>query len=268
MIYGIDVSHYQGEIDWKKVAYSGKKFAILKCMYENSHNPDEYFVKNYNGCIQNGIEVGVYIYHARKSFDNVVGEAKDVLKILSGRKLSYGIWHDLEDKNIRAKGKQAINSFVESQDAIFKQAGYTTGIYCNKDWYYNVLDSNYLKKKYLFWVARYPSLDNGTVKESLSPRAYAACWQYSSKGSVPGIKGNVDMDIDYEHVAQTVCSPLQDNLKCDIREITTAHLNARLEPSNGLVMSTYEKGDKVHVVEEKNGWCRVEAWVSAQYLKK
>ena len=268
MRYGIDVSHWQGNIDWSKVKASGKQFAILKCMYESSFRPDETFEKNYEGCVKNGIDVGIYLYHARKSFENPTLEANSALNILKGRNLPYGIWLDLEDKNIRGKSKSEMNKFIQTEASIFKAKGYNVGIYCNKDWYYNVLDSSTLKKTYHFWVARYPSQDNGTVQESLSPKSYASGWQYSSKGRVNGISGNVDLDIDYGNMAVTLSGGSGATLKGDIRIVTADHLNARLDPNNGAILSTYEKGDKVYVVEEKNGWCKVQSWVSSGHLKK
>lgn len=265
MIYGVDVSHYQGNIDWKKVADSGKKFAILKCMYENSHKVDEYFEKNYEGCIKNGLGVGIYIYHARKSIEKPNVEAEDILKILKNRTLNYGIWHDLEDKNIRSKGKSYFTNFLKLQDEYFSK--YQTGIYCNVDWYKNVLDSKELSKKYKFWIARYPSQDKGIVVESLSPKSYSQGWQYSSKGKVPGINGNVDLDIDFGTLAVTASDAAGSTLGKDIRIVTASHLNARVEPSTGAVLHVLDKGDKVNVVETKGNWCKIEAWVSSAFLK-
>ena len=87
---GIDVSHYQAEIDWKKVADQNKKFAILKCQYEaKSHRKDEYFERNYSGCKENNIAVGVYIYIARQSMHDPVVDAESLLNHLNGRPLEY-----------------------------------------------------------------------------------------------------------------------------------------------------------------------------------
>ena len=111
--YGIDVSHHQGKIDWSKVARSGitsagnlpANFAILKCIYEaQSHRPDERFEDNYRGCIDNAINVGIYVYHASASLADPVAEAEALVRTLNGRKLHLGIWHDLEDKSLRIAG--------------------------------------------------------------------------------------------------------------------------------------------------------------------
>ncbi|MBR0342573.1 MAG: hypothetical protein IJH64_10115 [Oscillospiraceae bacterium] len=200
-VFGIDVSHYQLDIDWQKVRADGKKFAILKCQYEaQSHRKDEYFEANYSGCAKNDIMRGVYIFIGSKSIADPVHDALCLLKHLNGRKLEYGIWLDLEADALRKVGKAKITWLVHVYANIFQAAGYYVGIYCNKDWYYNVLDGKGLSRDYDFWIARYPSADKGNYNfsSSLKPRGYAVAWQYSSKGRVPGIKGNVDMDVDFD----------------------------------------------------------------------
>lgn len=198
---GIDVSHYQGEIDWKKVADQNKKFAILKCQYEaKSHRKDEYFERNYSGCKENNIAVGVYIYIARQSMHDPVADAESLLNHLKGRPLEYGIWLDLEDASLAEKGKLYIRDLVYQYANIFKRAGYYVGIYCNRYWYLNLMHDD-LKRDFEFWIARYPSNDTGSYNpnSSLKPSTgMAVAWQYSSKGKVAGINGNVDLDVDYD----------------------------------------------------------------------
>lgn len=198
---GIDVSHYQGLINWSLVKDDGKKFAILKCQYEaKSHRKDEQFDNNYNGCGYYGIARGVYIYIARSSMADIEGDARSLLRHLDGRKLEYGIWLDLEDSSLRAKGKAYIRELVYKYAQIFKNAGYFVGIYCNRDWYINLIHDD-LKRDFDFWIARYPKLDAGIYYPSsfLKPDpSIAVAWQYSSKGHVKGIEGNVDLDVDYD----------------------------------------------------------------------
>lgn len=197
-IYGIDVSHHQGKINWRKVKQDGIEFAILKAMYESSQKPDEYFEANYAGCFDNSIKKGAYIFIGAKSIANPVQDAQAFLKALNGKKLEYGIWIDAEGANVRAIGRDRITKLIDAESAVFKAAGYNkVGIYTNVDWFNHVLDVDYLKTRYPFWVARYPKNDNGNLVSSISPKAYATAWQYSSKGQVNGITGNVDMDVDY-----------------------------------------------------------------------
>ena len=201
MSYGIDVSTYQGKIDWTKVKSSRYgSFALLK-ITKKDNTVESAFERNYKGATDAGIPVGGYRYVYAKTIDAAKNEAHAVVKVLNGRKLPVRIWLDMEDASIKNIGKAQLTNIIEAEAAIFKAAGIEVGIYCNKDWYYNILDYKNLKEKYPFWIARYPSGDNGTLKESLSPKEYADMWQYSSKGKVPGITGNVDLNIMYNEAA-------------------------------------------------------------------
>ena len=206
-VLGIDVSHYQKDIDWKKVRDDGKQFAILKCMYEaKSHRKDEYFEENYRQCGIYGLSRGVYIFIASSSIADPEGDAKALMKHLADRPLEYGIWLDYEADILRKQGKAKIEEMTYIYANLFRSAGYFTGIYCNKDWYDNVI-SDKLKNDFDFWIARYPKNDHGeycpTSKLRPSYRT-AVAWQYSSKGKVDGINGNVDLDVDYDGVVNLI----------------------------------------------------------------
>lgn len=202
-IQGIDVSHYQLDINWQRVANAGKKFAIMKVMYEGrSHAMDETFNYNYEKAGVNDISRGAYIFIASRSMEDPEGDIDCFLKHLNGRKLEYGIWLDLEADVVRKRGKAYINNLANHYAERFKKAGYYCGIYCNRDWYLNTI-SEELKAKYDFWIARYPKNDHGEYNpnSSLKPSSkMAVAWQYSSKGRVPGIKTDVDLDVDYDGV--------------------------------------------------------------------
>lgn len=206
-VLGIDVSHHQGQIDWKQVAAEGKKFAILKCQYEaQSHRKDEYFEANYEGAGENGLARGVYIYIARASMADPRADAEALLKHLNGRKLEYGIWLDLEDKTVDVKGKAYIRDLTYQYADTFIKAGYYVGIYCNRDWYIRLIHDD-LKRDFDFWIARYPRNDTGAYNKtsSLKPSdRIAVAWQYSSKGNVAGIKTRCDLDVDYDGVVSLI----------------------------------------------------------------
>lgn len=190
---GIDVSSYQGNPDWAKVSNSGVKFAILRIHQKSG--VDTSFEHNYKGCKSNGILIGGYKYSYALTPAQAIDEAEDVLSVLCGRGLDFPVFYDLEWKQQRRLGKQAIENIAVSFLTRIKKAGYKVGIYCNLDWYNNVLTD--ALKQYDCWIARYPASDNGSVQERLRPNAGVG-WQYSSKGKVPGISGNVDMDVFYK----------------------------------------------------------------------
>ena len=192
-IKGIDVSSYQGKPDWTKVAKAGYKFAILRIHQKSGI--DSSFEYNYKNCRTNGLLIGGYKYSYALTPAQAIDEAEDVIAALNGRGLDFPVFYDLEWSNQRKLGKQAIENIAVAFLTRIKKAGYKVGIYCNLDWYNNVLSD--VLKQYDCWIARYPASDNGSVQERLRPNVGVG-WQYSSKGKVSGINGNVDMDVFYK----------------------------------------------------------------------
>lgn len=190
---GIDVSSNQGKPDWAKVAKAGIKFAILR-VHQRS-GIDSSFEYNYKGCKSNGILIGGYKYSYALTPAQAIDEAEDVIAALNGRGLDFPVFYDLEWSNQRKLGKQAVENIAVAFLTRMKKAGYKVGVYCNLDWYNNVLTD--ALRKYDCWIARYPANDNGTAQTRLKPFVGVG-WQYSSKGKVSGISGNVDMDVFYK----------------------------------------------------------------------
>lgn len=198
-IKGIDVSSKQGKPDWTKVSNSGIKFAILRIHQKSGI--DTSFEHNYKGCKSNGILIGGYKYSYALTPAQAIDEAEDVLSVLCGRGLDFPVFYDLEWAQQRSFGKQAIENIAVAFLTRIKKAGYKVGIYCNLDWYNSVLSD--ALKQYDCWIARYPASDNGSVQERLRPNVGVG-WQYSSKGKVSGISGNVDMDVFYKDYRGTM----------------------------------------------------------------
>lgn len=187
---GIDVSAYQGKPDWPAVRAAGIEMAIIRAA--NRKGKDASFEHNYTGCAVAGIRRGVYRYSYAKTVDEAVKEAMEVVQIINGRKLEMGVWLDLEWNEQRALGRKAITAIAKAWIQTIQAAGYACGIYCNLDWHRNVLDTDALQVPY--WIARYPNKDSGKINESLKPNRGECAWQYSSKGRITGIAGNVDLD--------------------------------------------------------------------------
>ena len=193
-IRGMDVSAWQGNIDWKTVADYGMDFVMLR-ITEAGNVIDKYFERNYTECQKYNIPVGVYKYSYAMTIAEIQNEARKVVEVLNGRKLQFPVWLDLEWNNQRALGAEQVHKLAEAFEKIITAAGYQFGIYCNVDWYLNVICSHL--KKYDFWIARYPAADNGTLQERLRP-GFGVGWQYSSKAKIPGIPGTVDRNVFYK----------------------------------------------------------------------
>ena len=204
-IKGIDVSSYQGEIDWKTVDDYGMGFAILR-ITEKGNARDSQFENNYAGCIQHGIPVGVYKYSYALTVAEIQQEAEKVVDVLDGRPLDFPVWLDLEWSEQRALSESALTTLIKTFWSVITAAGYKFGIYCNMDWYDNVIPDA-LKDKYDFWIARYPANDDGWLQERLRP-SVGVGWQYSSKAKIPGINGNVDRDVFYKDYSEKEDEPM------------------------------------------------------------
>ena len=192
---GIDVSKYQGNIDWGAVAASGINFAIIRVGYRGSSSgalvQDPNFKKNISGATKAGIKVGLYFFTQAVNEAEAVEEASMAMSLASGYKVTYPIFIDTESaSNGRANGlsKSTRTAVVKAFCHTVRNGGYKAGVYASKSWYANQLNASALNG-YCIWVAQYNSSCTYSGKYDM--------WQYSSKGSVSGIKGNVDMNISY-----------------------------------------------------------------------
>lgn len=193
-IKGIDVSANQGNINWKAVANYGMGFAILR-ITEKGNVIDPTFERNYKGCIENKIPVGVYKYSYATSIEQIKTEASIVIKTLNKRKLDYPVFLDIEDKCQRNISKSVMMQMINAFMAIIVKAGYKFGIYCGESWYNTYLPDG--AKKYDCWIAHYPDPDDGTMQTRVKPGTGIG-WQYSSKATIPGIPTKVDRSIFYK----------------------------------------------------------------------
>lgn len=185
----MDVSHHQGTIDWEKVKESGfVDGVIIRVGFgrDRAKQDDREFKRNITECIRLNIPFGAYIYSYAKTKDDARSEAAHVRRLLDPylQKMSYPVYYDLEQKGIE---KNAVRNAIIFGH-ILENAGYWVGIYANQYWW-----NKYLKNdldRFTKWVARYSS-----KPPTVSVRY--AMWQYTSKASIPGVNGNVDMSFCY-----------------------------------------------------------------------
>lgn len=201
-IKGIDVSRWNGKIDWKTVADYGMGFAILR-ITEKGNIVDSTFEQNYKGCIENKIPVGVYKYSYATTVTEIQTEANVVVKTMNKRKLDYPVFLDIEDKCQENLSDILMMKMIEAFRTIIIKSGYKFGIYCSYSWYQNKLPDD--AKKYDCWVARYPNNDTGELQERLRVPASTGVigWQYSSKSTIYGIPTKVDRSVFYKNYSKS-----------------------------------------------------------------
>lgn len=200
-IKGIDVSQWQGTIDWKKVAGDGIKFVIIRAGFGNSiAQKDPTLDYNLKNAKTAGLKIGVYWFSYAKSVADAKKEADVCVKALNGTKLDYPVFFDWEDDSLRYckqngvyPNKAMVTEFALAFMQRIEELGYKAGLYSNPNYLNLYFDRNSLKK-YPLWIAAW-----GSTK----PTAYGDVdfWQYSESGRVNGIVGNVDMNWSYTDFA-------------------------------------------------------------------
>ncbi|MBS7020590.1 MAG: glycoside hydrolase family 25 protein [Firmicutes bacterium] len=185
---GIDVSSYQGVINWEEVK-DQIDFAIIRCGYgaNRTTQDDVYFKRNADECTRLGIPFGVYLYSYADTIEWSNSEVEHVLRLVEGYQMEYPIYYDIEDKVQANLSNEALTNIVVNFCEKLENRGYYVGVYANFNWWNTKLNASTLDQ-YAKWVARY---------NQVLGYDGAGMWQYTSSGSIRGINGNVDMDICY-----------------------------------------------------------------------
>ena len=193
-ILGIDVSTWNGNIDWNKVKNSGVSYVIIRTGFRGSTQgalvEDNRFKQNIKGATNAGLKVGVYFFSQAINEVEAVEEASMVLSQVKGYKLTYPVFIDVEpsggraDKLSSGDRTKVINAFCQT----IQNGGLRAGIYANKTWLSQKMNISALSG-YKIWLAQY----NSTVTYS----GRYDIWQYSDKGTIPGIPEKVDLNLSY-----------------------------------------------------------------------
>ena len=189
--FGIDVSKWQGNIDWSQ-ASSAVSFAIIRCGFRGSSGNiavDPKFAQNIQGAKANGVRVGVYFYSIAMNEAQAVEEASLAIQQVSQYGgVSLPIYIDMEDSRQLSLSQAERDAIVMAFCRTVQNSGYSAGVYANKNWLTNHLTpSSY--GGISIWVAQYNT--------QCTYKGRYDIWQYSSKGSIPGIAGNVDLNTSY-----------------------------------------------------------------------
>lgn len=194
---GIDVSKWNGDIDWDRAKNAGVEFAIVRAGYRGSVTgslvKDICFDANMRGTAAAGIPVGIYFFTQATSEVEAVEEASAVISWIQEYKITYPVFIDTEGAggNGRADGLDVDTRTLvcEAFCRTIENAGYQAGVYASRNWYNNNLHTQRLENYYI-WLAEYRSVP--------LYQGYYRMWQYSSKGQIDGIEGRVDLNIMYE----------------------------------------------------------------------
>ena len=251
---GIDVSSFQGNIDWEKVQQDDVSFAIIRAGWGNDQEDqdDEYWVTNASACENLGIPYGVYFYSYAVNEKMVESEAKHTIRLLEGRNPSLPIYLDLEQDELEELEPEELAANVKLYFELLAKAGYTNvGVYANKDWFENVLTDPYFDTVNK-WVAHY--------NPQCTYEGDYSYWQATNTGSIAGIDGNVDIDfeIDPDYVPETPDEPEtneSETNESETNESETEESEEETEPSvekNKVEITEYDAEKGIFTVKISN----------------
>lgn len=216
MAKGIDVSSYQGNIDWDEVKKT-IDFAIIRCGYGNDRftQDDNKYERNATECERLGIPYGVYLYSYATNLEEAESEVAHTLRLIKNHKLEYPVFLDVESEVQKKLDNDTLVNVVEHYCKKMEEAGYYVGIYANLDWFVNRLDSKKLES-FDHWLAQWSS-------EPTYVKPFGM-WQYTSKLTLSGISGFVDGDIAYKDYPKIIreknlnhlTDPIEENRKFKI----------------------------------------------------
>ena len=193
-VMGIDISKHNGNIDWNAVKNSGVQYVILRCGYRGSASgvlvEDQKFKSNIQGATAAGLKVGIYFFSQAVNEVEAVEEASMTLSLIKNYRITYPVYIDVESANGRADGisKAARTSVINAFCQTIRNSGYTPGLYANKNWLTEKINTGALGGCKI-WLAQYVAAPTYAGRYEM--------WQYSSRGSIAGIKGNVDLNVSY-----------------------------------------------------------------------
>lgn len=187
---GVDVSRWQGPINWNAVAASGVSFAFIKVGSTNS-GIDPYFVQNMLGAQMAGIKTGVYIYSYAQNVEQAAAEAQFVLSAISNFAVSMPVVFDIEDKTQKGLPAAQLSMMANTFCAMVEAEGYYPMVYSSKSWFTSKLTGVLYDKWVAQWGAKCDILD-------------ASFWQFTETGRVGGVGGNIDMNYQYKDLSASI----------------------------------------------------------------
>lgn len=281
---GVDVSRYQGVIDWNQVAASGVQFAMVRIGYRTQStgilNEDPYARYNLQEAQRVGLKVGAYFFSSAVNEAEAVEEAVFTANLIDKYQITFPVAFDCEGFRDATSRQHGLGREVRTALAVkfldtIAARGYTPMFYASrnemtdsKDWDMNILN------RYKVWVSQYPA-EPFPITPASSYAGVQAMWQYTSKAAIPGIAGNVDMNVSYFNYdgiaeakdpsgAEPVSAENAANVQyLDVNEVVTANttVNLRTVPgtdSPDTIVVPINPGDMIFRTGiGNNGWSRV-----------
>ncbi len=278
LAYGVDVSSWQGKVDWQKVKNDGKSFAILRI--GTTKEKDTYFEENYKNAKNAGLNVGCYFYTYATTVKESEKDAELVLSWLDGKQLEYPVFYDMENSAQLSNGittKMRTEMCLAFLDKMAEK-GWYCGTYANGNWFSNYLDKASLGENYELWLASW--MNSGLPSKDYS--ADYGLWQYTDSGKVNGISTAVDLDVAYKDYPTIMKNGGFNGFNAVFEEIDEEWI---ITSSNGVNVregagTSFDKtgffpyGERIHITAKMQGngytWGRIDEgrWCVLDFAEK
>lgn len=203
---GIDISEFQGKIDFNKVKAAGIECIIVRYADPFHDNyEDIYFKRNMQECQRLGFHFGAYIFSRATNAAAARNEAKNIIKACAKYKYDMPLYIDMESAQVVNVANEVIAAYLDECD----KAGVIGGVYANTNWFTNYIDTEKIKERPL-WIAQYYDRITHAHPE------YFGIWQFTASGTTPGISGNTDLDnvyVEYWNQDKPEPEPIADDIK-------------------------------------------------------
>lgn len=264
----VDVSSYQGNINWDKVKASGVKYAILRSITKGL-GTDKTFETNYKNAKAAGLKVGVYLYSYATDTAYAKKEANALVALLKSKSLDLPVFYDLESAELRSASATVVQGVSDAFKTIVEKAGFTFAIYCDESFYNSKSHFVGYDSNVEFWVAKYGKND-GKQYTLPSIKHHLIAHQFSSNGSVSGISGHVDVSEWYGAATSTTTKNTTSSINSAKVSLTEAELRKKVAewgvPYVGIKEGSAEhkkilaffndSGLFSYKVKETDAWCQ------------
>ncbi|MDE5564362.1 MAG: hypothetical protein K2I93_04350, partial [Oscillospiraceae bacterium] len=264
-LYGVDVSAYNGNIDWTALAGNDIGFVIMRCCKQPSEKEpyfeDDKFDLIYEAAHSVGLKVGVYIRCGATTWESFETSVNAFLETIEGKQFDFPVYVDVEEEAQAKLGKEVMTQYVLDALAMIEDAGYPAGVYANLNWFTNYLDRDAIAAEgYPLWLARYTHDDTSNDFSE-----HYCMWQYSNKGDLTGNGSSaIDLDVSYMDFnyypgnwqetdnAYDSVLPLKAYIRYNVN-FTPSYADCET-PMNGVSLPPSTECEIQEVY--KNGWCR------------
>lgn len=194
LAHGIDISSWNGTINWQEIKDAGIDFVIIKAGSTNGN--DEYFEQNYAGAKAAGLDVGCYFYTYATTVDGISADADSFMDMIAGKKFEYPVYLDIEDDSQESLDKALLTEMCVTFIEKLQLNGYFGAIYSNNNWLVNLLNTQTITTYFDVWLARWTLSGEANWGSSFGTRT--GIWQYTAEGTIGSHDCYFDMNIAFK----------------------------------------------------------------------